>query len=81
MSFEYFTAAPSGAIYGYPGTPEKYRKDWLGPDTPIRNLHLTGTDAAVLGIMGALMGGVLAASRILGSMGFLQIMRAARSRS
>ena len=80
LTFEYFTAALSGAIYGYPGTPEKYRKPWLGPSTPIRNLYLTGTDAAVLGIMGALMGGVLAASRVLGSMGFIQIMRAARSR-
>jgi phytoene dehydrogenase-like protein len=81
LSFEYFTAAPSGAIYGYPATPEKYRKRWLGPDTPIRNLYLTGTDAAMLGIMGALSGGMLAASRVLGSLGFFQIMRAVRSRS
>jgi phytoene dehydrogenase-like protein len=81
LSFEYFTAAPSGAIYGYPGTPEKYRKAWLGPGTPISSLYLTGADAAVLGIVGALMGGVLAASRVLGSLGFFQIMRAARSLS
>jgi phytoene dehydrogenase-like protein len=81
LSFEYFTAAPSGAIYGYPGTPDRYRKSWLGPDTPIRNLYLTGSDAALLGIMGALMGGVLAASRVLGASGYFQIMRAARSRT
>ena len=42
LSFEHFTAAPSGAIYGYPATPEKYRKAWLGPRTPIHNLYLTG---------------------------------------
>jgi len=77
LTFEHFTAAPSGAIYGYPGTPEKYRERWLGPGTPIRNLYLTGTDAAILGIMGALMGGVLTASRLMGSRGFFQIMRAA----
>ena len=77
LTFEHFTAAPSGAIYGYPGTPEKYRKHWLGPGTPIRNLYLTGTDAAILGIVGALMGGVLTASRLLGSRGFFQIMRVA----
>lgn len=80
LTFEYFTAAPSGSIYGYPGTPDKYRKRWLGPVTPIRNLSLTGSDAALLGIMGALMGGVLTASRLLGPLGFVQIMRAASSR-
>lgn len=81
LTFEHFTAAPSGSIYGYPGKPEKYRTAWLGPLTPIRNLYLTGSDAALLGIMGALMGGVLTASRLLGPAGFLQIMRAASLRS
>jgi phytoene dehydrogenase-like protein len=77
LTFEYFTAAPSGCIYGYPGTPDKYRKTWLGVRTPIRNLYLTGSDAAFLGIMGALFSGVLTASRVLGSFGFFEIMRAA----
>lgn len=80
LTFEHFTAAPSGTIYGYPGTPEKYGKAWLGPRTPIRNLYLTGSDAALLGIMGALMGGVLTASLLLESFGFLEVMREARSR-
>ena len=76
LTFEHFTAAPSGAIYGYPGTPDKYRKPWLKPRTPIRNLYLTGTDVALLGIMGALMGGVLTASCLLGPFGFFKIMYA-----
>ena len=79
LSFEYFTGAPSGTIYGYPATPDRFRKTWLTPKTPIRNLYLTGTDAAVLGVMGALMGGVATASTLLGSAGFLEIMRAANS--
>jgi all-trans-retinol 13,14-reductase len=79
ITFEFFTGAPSGTIYGYPATPEKFRKTWLRPKTPIRNLYLTGTDAAVLGVMGALMGGVATASTLLGSAGFLEIMRAASS--
>jgi all-trans-retinol 13,14-reductase len=29
LTFEHFTAAPSGSIYGYPGTPDKYRKTWV----------------------------------------------------
>jgi phytoene dehydrogenase-like protein len=79
LTFEHFTAAPSGAIYGYPGTPEKYRKCWLTVNTPVRNLYLTGSDVGVLGIMGALMGGVMTASRLLGSFGFFEVMRAASS--
>jgi len=81
LTFEYFTAAPSGSIYGYPGTPEKYRLPWLAPATPIRNLYLTGSDVISLGIMGALMGGVVTASRLLGPLGFFSIMRAAHSHS
>jgi all-trans-retinol 13,14-reductase len=79
LTFEHFTAAPSGAIYGFPGTPEKYTKEWLGPRTPIRNLYLTGSDAGLLGIMGALMGGVVTASCLLGPLGFFKVMRAANS--
>jgi phytoene dehydrogenase-like protein len=79
LTFEYFTAAPSGSIYGYPATPDKYRKSWLAPATPVRNLYLTGTDVALLGIMGALMGGVLTASLLLGPLGFIEIMRVASS--
>jgi all-trans-retinol 13,14-reductase len=79
LTFEYFTGAPSGTIYGYPGTPDRYRKTWLQPRTPIRNLYLTGTDATMLGIMGALMGGVATASTVLGATGFLEIMRSAAS--
>jgi all-trans-retinol 13,14-reductase len=79
LTFEHFTAAPAGAIYGYPGTPEKYSKAWLGPRTPIKNLYLTGSDAALLGIMGALMGGVVTASCLLGPLGFFKVMRAANS--
>jgi all-trans-retinol 13,14-reductase len=77
LTFEYFSGAPNGAIYGYPGVPDRYRKRWLQPRTPVRNLYLTGTDAASLGVMGALFGGVAAASPLLDPFGFFKIMRAA----
>ena len=77
LTFEHFTAAPAGAIYGYPGTLNKYRRPWLKPRTPIRNLYLTGSDVGLLGIMGALMVGVLTARCLLGPFGFFKIMHAA----
>jgi len=76
LTFEHFAGSPSGTIYGYPATPERFRKKWFRPKTPIPNLYLTGTDAGLLGIMGALMGGVATASTLLGSVGFMEIMRA-----
>jgi all-trans-retinol 13,14-reductase len=39
----------------------------------------TGSDVALLGIMGALIGAVVTASCVLGRFGFLEVMRAARS--
>ena len=77
LTFEYFTGAPSGSIYGYPGTPDRFRKPWINVTTPVRNLYLTGTDVGSLGIMGAMMGGVATASRNLGPLGLFEIMRAA----
>lgn len=79
LTFEHFTAAPGGAAYGYPGTPERYRKAWLAATTPVRNLYLTGADAGSVGIMGALMGGVTTASHLLEPFGFFKIMRATYS--
>jgi all-trans-retinol 13,14-reductase len=79
LTFEYITAAPAGATYGYPGTPDRYRKRWLDTGTPVDNLYLTGADVGSSGIMGALMGGVATASRLLGPFGFFKIMWAAYS--
>jgi phytoene dehydrogenase-like protein len=79
LTFEHFTAMPQGSTYGYPGIPDRYHKSWLSPTTPVRNLYLTGADVGSVGIMGALMGGVSTASRILGPFGFFNVMRAVYS--
>jgi all-trans-retinol 13,14-reductase len=70
---------PQGSTYGYPGIADRYHKSWLSPTTPVRNLYLTGADVGSVGIMGALMGGVSTASRILGPFGFFNVMRAVYS--
>jgi hypothetical protein len=43
----------------------------------VRGLYLTGADAGILGIMGAMMGGVSTAALLLGPLGFFEIVAAA----
>jgi all-trans-retinol 13,14-reductase len=38
----------------------------LSAQTPVQNLFLTGSDVALLGVTGAMFGGIVAASAILG---------------
>ncbi|MFN8491452.1 MAG: hypothetical protein U0350_27895 [Caldilineaceae bacterium] len=78
LTIEHFTGHKNGGIYGLPATPERFRAPWLKPQTPVKNLLLTGADVASLGIMGALMGGVATASAVLGNFGFFQIVKAAK---
>lgn len=65
LSVEHYTRHPGGAFYGVPATPRRYQDRPLGPGTPIENLYLSGQDAGSLGIAGAMMGGIAAATRIL----------------
>ena len=76
LSVEHFTACPRGAIYGLPGTPERFRQAWLGVHTPVKNVLMAGSDVYVHGVMGAAMGGVAAAGAALGPLGFPRAMAA-----
>jgi all-trans-retinol 13,14-reductase len=78
LSVEKFTGHSGGAIYGVPATPERYRGGWFGVQTPVRGLLLAGSDVGSPGVVGAMMGGVMAASRLLGAAGYPRIMGAAR---
>jgi all-trans-retinol 13,14-reductase len=81
LSVEHFAAHIHGAIYGLPAVPERYAAPWLGVTTPIDGLLLTGSDVAVHGIVGAMMGGVGTAGHIMGGTGFIRIMAAAGRRA
>jgi len=65
LSTTQFANVHRGQIYGPAATPERFRARALSPRTPVRNLYLTGSDAAMLGVVGALAGGGLAASAVL----------------
>jgi len=62
-----------GEIYGIASTPERFLTRKLGARTPIRGLFLTGQDAASLGVVGALYGGVIGASAATGK-NFLSVV-------
>jgi phytoene dehydrogenase-like protein len=74
LSMEHFTNRNLGLMYGIPATPGRFQLDWLIPRTPIKNLFLSGSDVCSPGIVGAMMGGLFAASAILGSLGIFKIM-------
>lgn len=74
LTVEHFTSHPGGCFYALPGLPQRYRSTSIGVRTPIPGLYLSGSDAASLGVTGALFGGLAAASAALGSTGFLRIM-------
>ena len=80
LTYEHYTAHPAGAFYGPPATPLRFRSRPLGPRTAVPGLFLSGQDAGSTGIMGAMMGGVAAASQILGPRGYPTITSAMRER-
>ncbi len=78
LTVETFTGHRRGSVYGVPATPERFRLHYLGVETPVRNLYLTGADVASLGIVGAMMGGVVTSARLMGNLGLFRIFAAAK---
>jgi all-trans-retinol 13,14-reductase len=66
LSTRHFMNYQHGEAYGVSATPARFRLGCLTPQTSVRNLYLTGQDVCTLGVAGALMGGVLTASAVLG---------------
>ncbi len=64
LSTSAFTGAPQGAMYGLETTPRRFLSPSLRARTPIPGLYLTGQDVMTPGVVGAMMGGVLAASAL-----------------
>ena len=75
LSTAHFCNYGRGEIYGVTHAPARFAQRWLLPRTPIRRLFLTGQDIVTAGVGGALFGGVLAASAILGRNALKELMR------
>ena len=66
LSTRHFMNYSKGEVYGVAATPERFRTRVLAPRTYIANLYLAGQDVSTLGVTGAMFGGALAASALLG---------------
>jgi all-trans-retinol 13,14-reductase len=66
LTVRHFMNYERGESYGLAPTPARFQLRRLTPQTPLAGLYLTGQDVTSLGVAGALFGGVVAASAILG---------------
>lgn len=66
LSTRRFAGHPTGEIYGIAHTPERFDARWLKPRTPVPGLYLAGADVSTAGVAGAMFGGAMTASAILG---------------
>jgi all-trans-retinol 13,14-reductase len=66
LSTRHFTNYARGEIYGLAHDPARFRERGLRPKTPVPGLWLTGQDVCTCGIGGAVAGGYLTASAIVG---------------
>ncbi|MCA9617101.1 MAG: NAD(P)/FAD-dependent oxidoreductase [Myxococcales bacterium] len=61
-STHHFVRPTHGAIYGLEPTPTRFRNAWLRPRAPLSGLFFAGSEVATVGVIGAMMGGVLGAA-------------------
>ena len=61
VSTDHFVRPMAGSIYGIEPTPGRFENRWLRPRAPVSNLFFSGSEVATVGVIGAMMGGVLAA--------------------
>lgn len=64
LSTDHFCRPTQGSIYGLEPTVERFENPHLKPRSPIPGLFFSGSDVSTVGVIGAFMGGVLAAMAI-----------------
>ena len=65
LSTKYFTQNQKGEIYGLEHTPNKFSLPFLRTETKIKGLRLVGQDITTVGVSGAMLSGLMAATVIL----------------
>lgn len=64
ISTETFCRPVEGSIYGIEPTPERFENQRLKPRAALPGLYFSGSEVTTVGVMGAMMGGVLCAAAI-----------------
>ena len=64
VSTDTFVRPVHGSIYGIEPTPERFANPWLRPKSPLPGLFFAGSEVTTVGVIGAMMGGVLGAAAV-----------------
>jgi phytoene dehydrogenase-like protein len=74
VSARHFASHPKGELYGLSQGPDRFQAR-IAARTKVRGLYLTGADVCMAGVSGALAGGVITASSIMGLRWMQLLMR------
>lgn len=66
LSFNHFLGRSTGDFMSFAHTPHRFRQRWISAHSPVPGLYFSGQDVVAAGISGAMVGGVTAASAVLG---------------
>ncbi len=64
LSTDHFVRPVRGSIYGLEPTVERFQCDWLRPRSPVKGLYFAGCDTGSVGVIGAMLGGMMAAAAV-----------------
>lgn len=66
LSFNHFLNRDRGDFMSFAQTPARFAQRWMRAHAPVDGLIFSGQDVAAAGVSGAMVGGVIAASAVLG---------------
>ena len=66
LSFNHFLNRTQGNFMGFEQTPKRFAQRWMRAHGPVEGLYFSGQDVAAAGVSGAMVGGLVAASAVLG---------------